>query len=261
MAYMTENFHTHTTRCHHASGTEEEYILQAIAAGVKTLGFSDHVPLPEKADGLLVNHIRMEMSQAKGYVKTLKALKEKYKDQITILIGYEAEYFDEYVQDQLEQLKKIGYDYLILGQHYLLDYGIRSYCGLPSFDEQKLKDYVDVCIRALQTKEYLFLAHPDLMNYIGSEEVYRIEMERLCRFCRMNHVPLELNIHGKRLNRYYPSKQFFQIAADMGNQFVLGIDAHSPEEIGDQESYEATLQFAQECGITEFISLAQRFEK
>ena len=36
------NFHTHTTRCLHASGSDEEYVLKAIELGYKTLGFSDH---------------------------------------------------------------------------------------------------------------------------------------------------------------------------------------------------------------------------
>ena len=39
---LKTNWHTHTKRCGHAKGTDEEYVLEAIAAGVKSLGFSDH---------------------------------------------------------------------------------------------------------------------------------------------------------------------------------------------------------------------------
>ncbi|MFV0479993.1 MAG: PHP domain-containing protein [Anaerorhabdus sp.] len=38
------NFHTHTYRCKHAIGRDEEYVIEAIKAGVKVLGFSDHMP-------------------------------------------------------------------------------------------------------------------------------------------------------------------------------------------------------------------------
>ena len=38
------NYHTHTKRCNHAEGCEREYVEQAIANGMKTLGFSDHAP-------------------------------------------------------------------------------------------------------------------------------------------------------------------------------------------------------------------------
>ena len=41
---MLTNYHTHTTRCGHAEGTEEEYILTALRCGFKVLGFSDHTP-------------------------------------------------------------------------------------------------------------------------------------------------------------------------------------------------------------------------
>ena len=40
------NYHTHTVRCHHAVGSEREYIEQAIAEGFDILGFSDHTPQP-----------------------------------------------------------------------------------------------------------------------------------------------------------------------------------------------------------------------
>ena len=41
---MQENYHTHTYRCRHAIGSEEEYIRKAIDGGLKVLGFSDHTP-------------------------------------------------------------------------------------------------------------------------------------------------------------------------------------------------------------------------
>ena len=43
---MIANYHTHTTRCHHASGSEEDYVLRAIENGLEIFGFSDHVPMP-----------------------------------------------------------------------------------------------------------------------------------------------------------------------------------------------------------------------
>ena len=43
---MKINLHTHTERCGHASGADEEFVLAAIAAGFTTLGFSDHTQFP-----------------------------------------------------------------------------------------------------------------------------------------------------------------------------------------------------------------------
>ena len=41
---MFANYHTHTSRCHHAIGEDREYVEHAIAHGMKELGFSDHCP-------------------------------------------------------------------------------------------------------------------------------------------------------------------------------------------------------------------------
>lgn len=43
---MLTNYHTHTTRCGHAEGTEEEYILTALRCGYKVLGFLTTPPGP-----------------------------------------------------------------------------------------------------------------------------------------------------------------------------------------------------------------------
>ena len=41
---MDYNYHTHTYRCGHAIGEDEEYIKVSIQNGIKHLGFSDHIP-------------------------------------------------------------------------------------------------------------------------------------------------------------------------------------------------------------------------
>ena len=43
---MIANYHTHTPRCGHAIGSEEEYVRCALEAGFQILGFSDHTPYP-----------------------------------------------------------------------------------------------------------------------------------------------------------------------------------------------------------------------
>ena len=41
---MKVNLHAHTVRCNHASGTEREYIENAVKAGFTRYGFADHAP-------------------------------------------------------------------------------------------------------------------------------------------------------------------------------------------------------------------------
>ena len=109
---MLANYHTHTTRCNHATGTEREYIETAISNGFKILGFSDHVPQPYPSD--YYSHIRMTMEETEGYVDTLVKLRDEYKDDIHIVIGYEVEYTHKYFHKLLEHIRQYPLDYIIL---------------------------------------------------------------------------------------------------------------------------------------------------
>ena len=64
---MEYNYHTHTHRCSHASGTEEEYVKRAVENGIKYMGFSDHVPL-RFSDGTESGY-RVPVSDAKEYCR------------------------------------------------------------------------------------------------------------------------------------------------------------------------------------------------
>ena len=114
---MLTNYHTHTTRCGHAEGTEEEYILTALRCGYKVLGFSDHTPWAYATPGF-VSRIRMLPSQLDDYVLTLRGLREKYADKLHIRIGLEAEYFPAYLGWLKEEMERLDIEYLILGCHY-----------------------------------------------------------------------------------------------------------------------------------------------
>ena len=74
---MKVNLHAHTVRCNHASGTEREYIENAVKAGFTRYGFADHAPYVFR-DGYYSN-FRMKPEQQEDYVNTLLALKEEYR--------------------------------------------------------------------------------------------------------------------------------------------------------------------------------------
>ena len=107
-------------------GSEREYIEAAISEGFKILGFSDHTPQPYP-DGF-VSGIRMDMSELEDYTDTLVKLRDEYKDDIQILIGYEVEYTRKYFEPLLKELKKYPLDYIIQGQHFVEDEVDGFYC-------------------------------------------------------------------------------------------------------------------------------------
>ena len=86
------NLHTHTFRCGHASGTDDQMVLSAIEAGFELLGFSDHMPYPE----LHLPTCRMFYDQRQEYVDSMTKLKVKCQDRIQLRFGYEAEYLEDH---------------------------------------------------------------------------------------------------------------------------------------------------------------------
>ena len=78
---MKANYHTHTARCGHATGTDEDYVLAAIEQGFDELGFSDHVPWPYQ-NGFSHPGVRMSVLQLSQYLNSVRELAERYRDQL-----------------------------------------------------------------------------------------------------------------------------------------------------------------------------------
>ena len=234
---MEYNFHTHTTRCRHAYGSDEDYVKCAIEAGIKHLGFSDHAPyiFPDGYENLY----RVQMCDAKSYVEDMKNLRKKYKDKIDIFIGFEMEYYPAYFDDMLKIARNVGAEYLILGQHFILNEhpdGIGS--GGPTDNAEHLKIYVDEVIEAMRTGVFSYVAHPDLMCFTGDAELYKSEITRLCLAAKEMDIPLEINLAGIRYNKHYPSDSFWKIAGEIGVPVTFGIDAHINTDILNKEQFE-----------------------
>ena len=226
---MTVNLHTHTPRCRHASGTEEEYIQAALDSGLQTLGFSDHTPYWFPGD--YYSHMRMYPHQLEDYIQTILNLKEKYKDKLDIRLGLEVEYYPDCFPELLRHLQDTPVEYMLLGQHWVGNEMNEPYCGAPTEDETVLRRYCDQVIAALDTGLFTYVAHPDLIHYVGDPKIYTTHIRRLCRAAKSCDTPLEINLLGLRVRRHYPNPILWQIAAEEGCQVVIGSDAHEPKDV------------------------------
>lgn len=226
---MKVNLHTHTARCMHAEGADEEYVLAAIDRGLQVLGFSDHTPhlYPEG----YVSTVRMTPEQLPEYAESIRSLQAKHADKVRIFLGSEVEYFPAMFTDTLGMLRDNGIEYMILGQHHIGNELGEPHCAKPTGDETVLQRYCDQVIAGMETGLFTYLAHPDFLNFAGDEKVYNKHMRRVCRVAREGGIPLEVNMLGLRQNRHYPSDRFFRLVAEEGCSVVIGADAHKPEQV------------------------------
>lgn len=230
MKMQTFNYHTHTKRCGHADGDDEQYVRAAMMAGFKELGFSEHMPYP----GVDKPGERMLSCDIDEYLSSMQKLKERYQEQLVIKVGFEIEYFD----DQVEYLKamRTRCDYMILGQHCArYDGGGYDYLS----DDADVENYTRQVIAGMRSGLVSMLAHPDyfmLGRRDFSKTCERCAHE-ICACAAACHIPLEINLNGLRYGklRYaqmdayaYPYRAFWEIAAQYPIQVLYGFDAHSP---------------------------------
>jgi histidinol-phosphatase (PHP family) len=201
------------------------------------LGFSDHLPymFPDGYESFY----RVDMAAGDEYVKTIKSLAEKYKNKIEIRVGFEMECYPAHFDKMLENARKFGAEYLILGHHFLGNehpdgIGTRS----PIRDSELLREYVDSIIHGIESGVFTYVAHPDIILFVGDEKLYREEMTRLCLKAVEYDIPLEINLHGIRYNRHYPNEVFWKIAGETKAPVTFGVDAHDPEAILIKETVE-----------------------
>lgn len=228
------SYHNHTYRCGHAVGTEEDMVRSAIEEGYEYFGISDHAPF----QGYSQPTDRMEYSAKKDYLDTCYRLKEKYKDSITMVVGFEA----EYDRNRLEELKQLRSecDYLLLGQHNkTIISGVynEEYTHFTS-DSDVIMYAKQVC-EAMETGLFAAFNHPDyfmLGRKCWNESC--VEAARIIADCAERcRIPLEINLKGCRKGkRYYkdgeyyayPYRKFWEIVAEYDVRVILGHDAHHP---------------------------------
>lgn len=260
------NYHTHTSLCGHADGTMEEYIKKAIEGGITDLGFSDHMPNP-----LGKGNPKQSMNLVQfhsEYIPVLEKLKEKYKDQISLKIGLECEYYGDQ-GEKIPQIKKFReeteskLDYMILGQHFALKRDEKGELKMPPEMSSKTSsqyplDYAMTVVEAMKSGKFAYVAHPDIFlegrdGVPEEEKALYLEnakkaTQMICEVASKNNIPLEMNLGSISAieaglkskmqdgSYAYPVPEFWKVAQEYGCKVLVGIDAHSPEALKEKDS-------------------------
>lgn len=254
---LTANYHTHTFRCGHADGQDEEYVLQALGMGLQQLGFSDHIMYP----GFNEPRIRGDYSLNQGYINSIRNLQNKYKDRIKIYLGYEAECYLPYIPYMKELLATGTIDYLILGNHSAMNEKHQIYAKFgKTASANNIYTYGKTACEAMRTGLYSYIVHPDLFlseisNFDSDCRKISYEIIKTAIEC---DLPLEINCGGIRSGKkqigdefryHYPTYDFFKIASKLNAKCIIGIDAHSPTQLSNEEANNIAIKFAKELSL------------
>jgi histidinol-phosphatase (PHP family) len=239
MRKLDSCYHSHTTRCGHAYGTDEEYVLASMNAHFKVIGFSDHIFFP----GVSQPGMRGDFSQLDDYKKSVLSLKKKYQNEIKIHLGFEAEYYPHFDAYYRDLFLKHGFEYLILGHHFRYENGRFPVYYAMGKSPSIIKEYAQGIVAALKTGLFSYVAHPDLYmtGYVGGWDVHAIQVAHtICQAAKETNTPLELNLGGingrgmmsiaGELRYPYPYPAFWAIAKQYDVEVIIGLDAHAPSQ-------------------------------
>jgi len=241
------NFHTHTSRCLHAAGRDEEYVLAAIDHGIHTLGFSDHTPW--HYDSGFKPFMRMQEDELESYVHSISTLRETYKDQIEILIGLEVEWFPDKMPWLIQKADEFGLDYFILGHHYDTSDETGIYYGSPGMSLRQVQRYTSQVLEGMESGQFAYVAHPDVIYYNTRDPRHVAELEKICVKAKELNLPLEYNMLGREGRRHYPSEPLLKLAKKHDNTMIIGFDAHTPDMFGYTDDARLVLEGLHEMGI------------
>lgn len=257
---MKTNYHTHTLRCQHAQGTEEDYVLSAINSQLDILGFTDHAPFPDIDFGL-----RMPYEELDAYLDTIDSLSCKYSSDLVLLKSLEIEYIPDYTSYYEDLLSKKKLDYLLLGEHIFKvpDGSFQNIACARSTD--LYLEYAHAVASALDTGYFKIVAHPDLfsLNKFAWDKNSDAATDIILEAALRNHTILEYNANGFRRgiveypdgSRYqYPDKRFWEKVVNSGVQVLVGSDCHNPMQVWDQAVDKAYEELAQ-LGLQPLLQL------
>ena len=249
------DLHNHTTRCNHAEGTVDEYVQRAIELGIDIYGFSEHAPMD------FDENYRLPFNEVDSYFNDVLTAKERYKDDIEILLGYEVDYLEGHMDERVLNAKV---DYLIGSVHFLDKWSFDNpefIGGWKNRDIDEIwKAYFEATEKMAKMGAFDIVGHLDLIKvfkYLPTKDV-RLLAKDVLKAIKKSNMVLELNSAGLRkpIGEIYPSKSILEEAYALDIPITFSSDAHSVEQVGFE--YEQTKALAKAVGYTKAVTFKQR---
>ncbi|MCK9455630.1 MAG: histidinol-phosphatase [Sulfurimonas sp.] len=252
---MIVDLHNHTKLCNHAEGEVSEYIQKAIECNIKYFGFSEHAPMnfDEK--------YRMSFEQMQEYETTILEAKERYKESIEILLGYEVDYLKGYMD---ERVLKADVDFLIGSVHFIDEWGFDNPEFIGNYKEQDIDEiwqkYFDAIEEMASSRLFDIVGHLDLIKifkFLPKKDINEIAKNALLAIKEAD-MSIEINVAGfrKPIGEAYPSMSLLREIKKLDIPITFASDAHKPEQVGLFS--DKALKMAKDAGYEECVFYKNR---
>jgi len=239
---MQIDIHNHTTRCNHAEGTIDAYILRAIELGIDIYGFSEHAAM-DFDEGY-----RLGFDEMDAYQHDILSARETYKEQIEILLGYEVDWLPGHMD---ERVLGADVDFLIGSVHFINKWSFDNPEFIGGWKSRNVDEiwqaYFEAITAMVKSGHFDIVGHFDLIKvfkFLPKKDIRLLAKEAL-QAIKDSGMVLEVNAAGLRkpIGEIYPSKALLQEAYALDIPVTFGSDAHKVAQVG--------------AGLTEAYSLAR----
>ena len=204
---------------------------------------------------------RLPFCDMQAYKDDVLSAKEKYKNQIKILLGYEVDWLPGHMD---ERVLNTEVDFLIGSVHFLNGWGFDNPEFIGRWREQNVDEvweryFAEIAAMA-RSRRFDIVGHLDLIKVFGHkpEKDIRELAEGALDAVASAEMTLELNAAGwrKPVAEAYPSLDLLRMAHDRKIPITFASDAHKPEQVG-WKMHELKL-LAREAGYSEAASFYNR---
>ncbi len=232
---LSRDYHVHTAYCGHASGEMEQYVRHAVSVGLKEICFCDHMPL---RDGYDPEH-RMSAADLTSYIDTIGSLRKRFP-QLTIRLGFEADYIAGMEDYLLDFRRRYRVDYYLMSVHFVTGWPDGEWTFAFPFGSatiaSRYTDYFQTMKAGIRTGIFDAVAHFDLIKR-PQYPVYELvpeQVDEVLDEIAAAGMALEYNTSGLRkpLAEAFPAEAVLARAVNRGIPICLGSDAHHPEQVG-----------------------------
>lgn len=235
--------HVHTTLCHHASGSMEDYVVAALARGLERLYFLEHLEV-----GINYSECTwLTGSDFDRYFQEGRRLREMYGDRLFIGLGVEVGYNPDRPAEILERLAERSWDRIAVSYHFMR-IGDRHYnlvsrkpdnfetLGRLGLDAV-LSAYFATVLEAVETVPASVVCHLDAaLRYhpdIRLAKNHYRQIDLILAAMARRGMALEVNASGCRMRgEPFPNRAVIMAALRRNIPLVAGSDAHRPEDVG-----------------------------
>jgi histidinol-phosphatase (PHP family) len=215
-----------------------EYVEAARAAGLSTICFTDHLPMPDPYP----QHYSMRHDELAEYVDdvAVAAAASAETGGPEVLVGIEADWLPEGTASLDAATTNHPFDMVLGSVHFLGDWAFDD----PDLTERYNAADIDALwdryfaqvFDAARSGKIDVLAHPDLIKKFGYmpsiDPIYWYEETALA--LAEGGCAVEVNTAGLRkpVGEIYPSLEFLRACARRGVPATVGSDAHEASDLG-----------------------------